>query len=142
MHHTLIILLYFTLHCIGYKSILCYMSQSIMNLKVDLYMCGHVCDFVRVLIKYMQLHIQLCVRPGPIMVLVKWPIMLLSNALKFSLFCPNYAPLCLTRIHYALLPESEDKSISLTTSISKQLRVLNFTKAPKVAQHLISDNYF
>ena len=48
-----IILLYFILHCIGHKSILCYMSQSIMNLKVDLYMCGHVCDFVRVLIKYM-----------------------------------------------------------------------------------------
>ena len=62
------------------------------------------------------------------MVLVKWPIMLLSNAPKFSLFCLNYAPLCPIMLHYALLPESEDKSISLTTSISKQLRVLNFTK--------------
>ena len=39
-------------------------------------------------------------RPEPIM-LLKLPIMLLSNAPKFSLLCPNYAPLCPIMLHYA-----------------------------------------
>ena len=39
------------------------------------------------------------VRPGPIM-LFKLPIILLSNAPKFSLLCPNYALLCLFMLHY------------------------------------------
>ena len=37
-------------------------------------------------------------RPGPIM-LFKLLIMLLSNASKFSLLCPNYAPLCPIMLH-------------------------------------------
>ena len=40
------------------------------------------------------------VRPEPIM-LFKLPIMLLSNAPKFSLLCPNYAPVCPIMLHYA-----------------------------------------
>ena len=39
-------------------------------------------------------------RPEPIM-LLKLPIMLLSNAPNFSLLCPNYAPLCPIMLHYA-----------------------------------------
>ena len=38
-------------------------------------------------------------RPGPI-ILFKLPIILLNNAPKFSLLCPNYAPLCpITYVH-------------------------------------------
>ena len=47
------------------------------------------------------------IRPEPIM-LLKLPIMLLSNAPNFSLLCPNYAPLCPIMLHKLLLPESED----------------------------------
>ena len=39
-------------------------------------------------------------KPEPIM-LLKLPIMLLSNAPNFSLLCPNYAPLCPIMLHYA-----------------------------------------
>ena len=49
----------------------------------------------------------LLTRPEPIM-LLKLPIMLLSNAPNFSLLCPNYAPLCPIMLHKLLLPESED----------------------------------
>ena len=69
----------------------------------------------------------LVLRPGPIM-LFKLPIMLLSNAPKFSIV-PNYAPLCLLDS----LSESED-TISLTTSIT--------IIALELAPYLISDNYF
>ena len=65
-------------------------------------------------------------RSGPIM-LFKLSIILLSNAPKFSLLCLNYAPLCSIMLHKLLLPESKDESLSLTTSISKRLRALNFT---------------
>ena len=47
------------------------------------------------------------IRPEPIM-LFKLPIMLLSNAPKFSLLCPNYAPLCPIMLHKMLLPEYAD----------------------------------
>ena len=51
------------------------------------------------------------IRSEPIM-LFTLPIMPLSNAPKFSLLCPNYAPLCPIMLHYMLhkmlLPEYED----------------------------------
>ena len=47
----------------------------------------------------MKLHLTLVrSRPERIM-LFKLPIMLLSNAPKFSLLCPNYAPLCPIMLH-------------------------------------------
>ena len=58
------------------------------------------------MMKY-QLLAVLKIRPEPIM-LFKLPIMLLSNAPKFSLLCPNYAPLCPIMLHKMLLPEYED----------------------------------
>ena len=51
-------------------------------------------------------------RHEPIM-LLKLPIMLLSNASNFSQLCPNYAPLCSLDV---LLSEFKDESISLTFS--------------------------
>ena len=44
-------------------------------------------------------------RPAPIM-LFKLPIMLLSNVPKYSLLCPNYAPLCPIMLHCAHLIHS------------------------------------
>ena len=41
-----------------------------------------------------------------------------------------------------LIPGSEDTSISPTTSILKQLRVVNFTISTQITTTLISDNYF
>ena len=58
-------------------------------------------------------------KPGPIM-LFKLPIILLRKAPKFSLLCPNYAQLCFIIPHKLLLPESEDKSISLTQNSWEQ----------------------
>ena len=59
-------------------------------------------------------------RHGPIM-LLKLPIMLLSNASNFSILCPNYARLCSIMPDYAplcsldlLLSEFKDESTSLT----------------------------
>ena len=57
-------------------------------------------------------------RHEPIM-LLKLPIMLLSNASNFSLLCPNYAP-------YVLLSKFKDES---NFFISKQLRALNFASS-------------
>ena len=65
--------------------------------------------------------------------LLKLPVMLLSNACKFSLLCPNYAPLCLIMLHKLLLPESEDESLSLTKPIAKQLKALNFTISTQIS---------
>ena len=52
--------------------------------------CGTLADII----------VKVQTRPEPIM-LFKLPIMLLSNAPKFSLLCPNYAPLCPIMLHYA-----------------------------------------
>ena len=59
--------------------------------------------------------------------LFKFSAMFLSNSPNFSLLCPSYVPLCPTMLHKMLLPEFEDQPISLTTFISKQLRLLNYT---------------
>ena len=71
---------------------------------------------------------------------------------KFSLLCPNYAPLCPIMLHCAQLcsimltdslSESED-TISLTASIfSTELHSSrNTIIALELAPRLISDNYF
>ena len=58
--------------------------------------------------------IQLNSRPGPIM-LFKLPIMLLSNAPKFSLLCPNYALLWPIMLH---------KGLGLMTTLLEYMTVL------------------
>ena len=76
---------------------LCLITSSAQDKAKDWFGCTFLSSTAYTIVFYV-FGILPCSRPERIM-LFKLPIMLLSNAPKFSLLCPNYAPLCPIMLH-------------------------------------------